>query len=84
MDVSKLYVGNLPYSVSEEELEQFFSNYGTVKSVRVIEGKGFGFVEMESVEEAEQIKNELNGKELKGRPMRINEARPPKPRPRRY
>lgn len=84
MNVNKLYVGNLPYSVSEEELKEFFAAYGTVVSVRVIEGKGFGFVEMETVEEAETAREELNGKELKGRTMRIDEARPPKPRPRRY
>ena len=56
MQNSKLYVGNLDYSVDETELKELFSNYGTVKYVKVIEGKGFGFVELENQAEAEMAK----------------------------
>lgn len=76
MDVSKLYVGNLNYSVTSEQLKELFSNHGDVKDVRVIDGKGFGFVEMSSVSEAETAKDALNGSEFEGRTLRIDEARP--------
>jgi RNA recognition motif-containing protein len=76
MDVSKLYVGNLNYSVTSEQLKELFSNHGDVKDVRVIDGKGFGFVEMSSVDEAETAKDALNGSEFEGRTLRIDEARP--------
>jgi RNA recognition motif-containing protein len=75
-----LYVGNLTYSVTEDQLEELFSQYGDVKSVRVIERKGFGFVEMGTVEEAESAKEALNETEFVGRTLRIDEARPPRPR----
>ncbi|MBC8459994.1 MAG: RNA-binding protein [Deltaproteobacteria bacterium] len=88
MQGKKLYVGNLTYSVSREELEELFSNYGKVEDVKLIEGKGFGFVEMSSQSEAEKAKETLNGSEFKGRTMRVDEARPPRERqrrgPRRY
>jgi len=80
METSKLYVGNLTYSVTEQQLEELFSQYGEVKSVRVIERKGFGFVEMGSPEEADKAKEELNETEFEGRTMKIDEARPPRPR----
>jgi len=80
METSKLYVGNLTYSVNEKQLEELFSQYGDVKSVRIIERKGFGFVEMGSVEEAEKAMAALNETEYEGRTMRIDEARPPRPR----
>lgn len=80
METSKLYVGNLTYSVTEDQLEELFSQYGDVKSVRVIERKGFGFVEMGTVEEAESAKEALNETEFVGRTLRIDEARPPRPR----
>jgi len=54
MEGSKLYVGNLKYSVTNEQLKEAFSAYGEVKSVNIIEGKGFGFVEMSTAEEAEK------------------------------
>lgn len=76
MQVSKLYVGNLNYSVTNEQLEELFANHGEVKEVRVIEGKGFGFVEMSSVEEAQNAKDALDGTEFEGRSMRVDEARP--------
>ncbi len=80
MQVSKLYVGNLSYSVAKERLEELFSTYGEVKQVNIIEGKGFGFVEMSSPAEAEKAKDGLNGTEFEGRTMKVDEARPPKSR----
>jgi len=80
MQGSKVYVGNLNYSVNNEQLEELFANHGTVKSVNIIEGKGFGFVEMSSSEEAEAAKQALNDTEFNGRPLKIDEARPQKPR----
>lgn len=74
-----LYVGNLPWSATEEELENHFSQYGTVKSVRIItEGpggrsKGFGCVEMDGGQEAIDA---LDGKDYQGRDLRVNEAKP--------
>lgn len=84
MQNSKLYVGNLDYAVDETELKELFSNYGTVKYVKVIEGKGFGFVELETQAEAENAKKELNGTEFKGRTLRVDNARPQKNKPRKY
>lgn len=83
MQDSKLYVGNLNYSVNETQIEELFSNYGQVKSVNIIVGKGFGFIEMSSADEANAAKEALNGQEFEGRTLRIDEARPPKKRPRR-
>ncbi|HDR72632.1 MAG TPA: RNA-binding protein [Methanoculleus sp.] len=80
MENPKLYVGNLTYSVDEAQLKELFSSYGDVKDVRVIERKGFGFVEFETVEEAEKAMEALNGTEFAGRTLRIDEARPPRPR----
>jgi RNA recognition motif-containing protein len=80
MQGNKLYVGNLNYSVTNEELNQLFADYGEVRQVNVIEGKGFGFVEMASSEDAERAKEELNNMEFKGRMLRIDEARPPQNR----
>ncbi len=80
MQGSKLYVGNLTYTVTTEQLEELFGNYGQVKNVNIIEGKGFGFIEMGSQEEAENAKNELNGQEFEGRTLKVDEARPPKPK----
>ena len=80
MQGSKLYVGNLSYSVTNEQLEELFANQGTVNSVNIIEGKGFGFVEMSSAEEAQSAMDALNNTEFVGRPLKIDEARPQKPR----
>jgi len=80
MQGNKLYVGNLKYSVTSEQLKELFSSYGEVKSVNVIEGKGFAFIEMASSEEAEKAKDALNDTEFDGRPLKIDEARPRKPR----
>jgi len=77
---SKLYVGNLNYSVTSEQLEELFSNYGEVRQVNIIEGKPFGFVEMSNQSEAEKAKEALNGSEFNGRALRVDEARPPRNR----
>ncbi len=76
MSNAKLYVGNLSYQLSEEELRKAFEPYGEVVSVNIIHGKGFGFVEMSSPEEAEKAREALNNTVLAGRPMRVEEARP--------
>lgn len=79
---NKLYVGNLPYSYRDSDMEQAFSQYGTVSSAKVMmerdtgRSKGFGFVEMESDEDAKKAIAELDGKELDGRAIAVNEARP--------
>jgi RNA recognition motif-containing protein len=74
----KLYVGNLSHSVTNGDLEELFADYGDVEKVNIIEGKGFGFIEMYSRSEADRAKQALNGSELKGRILRVNEARPPR------
>ena len=61
---SKLFIGNISYSVTEEQLRELFSNYGSVTEVKLIEGKGFGFVEMSSQAEAERVREALNGYNL--------------------
>jgi len=76
MESSKLYVGNIPYSTTADDLRDLFTQHGTVKEARVIEGRGFGFVEMETVEEAENAKETLNNTEFQGRTLKIDEARP--------
>lgn len=80
MQGSKLYVGNFSYSVTQEDLKNLFSLYGEIKGVNVIEGKGFGFVEMSNPAEAEKAKAALNGTEYKGRLLKVDEARPPRNR----
>lgn len=80
---SKLYVGNLSYSVTEEELKRLFSDYGEVKEVKVIEGMGFGFVEMSSPSEAEEAMEALDGTEFEGRTLKVDEAKPPRKKPKR-
>ncbi|HUF72133.1 MAG TPA: RNA-binding protein [Gammaproteobacteria bacterium] len=77
-----IYVGNLSYGMSEDELREAFSAYGDVSSVKILSdretgrSRGFGFVEMPNQAEGEAAIAELNGKELGGRTLRINEARP--------
>ncbi len=80
MATNKLYIGNLSYRTTEDELREAFSAYGNVLSVSIIEGRGFGFVEMETSEEAERAKDGLNDAELGGRNIRVDEARPPRKR----
>ncbi|MGD0565747.1 MAG: RNA-binding protein [Candidatus Goldiibacteriota bacterium] len=76
MTGSKLYVGNLVYAVTSDELKTLFATYGTVKEATVIERKGFGFVEMTTPEEAEAAMNGLNGKDFQGRILKVDEAKP--------
>jgi RNA recognition motif-containing protein len=78
MQGNKLYVGNLKYSVSNDELREMFSNYGDVVNVNVIEGKGFGFVEMGNAEQAGKAMEALNGQDFQGRAIKVNEAQPPR------
>jgi len=78
----KLYVGNLAYSVSNNDLQELFSTIGQVQSVAVImdkfsgQSKGFGFVEMTNAEDASKAIEQLNDTELKGRNIKVNEAKP--------
>lgn len=83
MEGSKLYVGNLNYSVTSEELENLFADYGMVKAVKIIERRGFGFVEMSDITEAEKAIGALNGSIFMGRTMKVDKARPRRDRPRR-
>ncbi len=77
-----LFVGSLPWSVNDEQLAQIFAEAGSVDSARVIterdtgRSKGFGFVEMATEEEAKKAIETLNGKEIEGRAITVNEARP--------
>jgi len=80
MDGKRLYVGNLTYSVNEANLRELFGAYGDVESVKVIEQKGFAFVEMATSEQAEASMKALNESEYEGRTLRIDEARPMQPR----
>lgn len=83
----KLFVGNLPYSTTDADLKNMFAAAGTVESAVVImdkmtgRSKGFGFVEMSSDEEATNAINSLNGKDMDGRAITVNEARPMTERP---
>ena len=77
---SKLYVGNLDYSVNSTELKELFVKYGEVKEVKIIEGKGFAFIEMANQIDAEKAKKELNGSDFKGRPLKVDAAKPQKSR----
>jgi RNA recognition motif-containing protein len=84
---NKLYVGNLPYTVRDEDLQQAFGAYGAVNSAKVMmerdtgRSKGFGFVEMGSDAEAQAAIEGMNGQSLGGRSLVVNEARPMEPRP---
>ena len=83
---NKLYVGNLPYSYRDSDMEQAFSQYGTVTSAKVMmerdtgRSKGFGFVEMGSAAEAQAAIQGMNGQQIGGRGLVVNEARPMEPR----
>jgi RNA recognition motif-containing protein len=82
----KLYVGNLPYSATDESLSETFSQCGTVDSAKIImdrdsgRSKGFGFVEMSSDSEAQNAISKLNGQQIDGRAMNVSEAKPQAPR----
>lgn len=85
---TNLFVGSLPFSATDDDLSAFFATAGTVVSAKVIvdrdsgRSKGFGFVEMSTDEEAKAAIEQLNGKEMDGRPITVNEARPREERPR--
>ncbi len=84
-----IYVGNLPYSVTEEDLRETFSRFGQVSSVNLITdkftgaSKGFGFVEMDNNSEADAAIKGLNETDMKGRTMKVNQAKPKSDRPAR-
>ncbi len=83
---SKIYVGGLPYSATEQQLSDLFAAHGAVASARIItdkftgQSRGFGFVEMSSDAEAQAAITALNGSEMCGRTLTVNEARPQEPR----
>lgn len=87
---NKLYVGNLPYSATEEDIKNFFSKAGTVTSVALItdratgRAKGFGFVEMASADEAQKAISMFHGQEFMGRAITVNVAKPREERPRNF
>lgn len=86
---TKLFVGSLAFSATDDDLAQFFASVGTVVSAKVVidrdtnRSKGFGFVEMSSDAEAKKAIEQLDGKELNGRAINVSEARPREDRPRR-
>ena len=77
-----IYVGNVPYAATEEDLEALFSEYGPVATATIIRdrydgrSKGFGFVEMENQEDGQRAIEALDGQEMMGRPLKVNPARP--------
>lgn len=85
---NKVYVGSLPYSMTEQQLSSLFAEHGTVQSAKIItdkytgQSKGFGFVEMGSDEEAQKAITALNGQQVEGRRVIVSEARPQEPRTR--
>jgi len=91
---NKIYIGNLPYRATEDDLRQIFSQAGTVVSVRIVSdantgrSKGFGFIEMETDDMAKKAIDQFNGTDFQGRSLRVAEARPPSreqsPRRNRY
>jgi RNA recognition motif-containing protein len=84
-----IYVGNLPHSVTDEELRELFREYGEVSQANIItdrysgQSRGFGFVEMPQQADAEEAIKAMNGSELKGRNLKVNQARPRNERPQR-
>lgn len=84
-----MYIGNLPYNVSEEELREMFSEFGVVDSIKLItdkfsgQSKGFGFIEMSNNSEADQAIKALNKTNVKGRDIKVNQAEPQGKRPQR-
>ena len=86
----RLYVGNLPYSITEQDLNDKFGAFGTVESASLItdrdtgRSKGFGFVEMSAESEAQAAIEQLNGTDYDGRPVTVNEAKPMKKRENRW
>lgn len=81
MSFSKLYVGNLNYKTTEDALKQLFAQHGEVTQVNILQGRGFGFVEMATPEAAQDAKGKLHGTEFDGRKLIVNDARPRTDRP---
>ena len=85
----KLYVGNLAFSVTDDELQQAFESFGAISSARVVmdrmsgRSKGFGFVELEDDKAADDAISKMDGQTIGGRPVRVSEAKPQEERPRR-
>ncbi len=83
---SKIYVGGLPYAATEQQLSDLFAQHGAVESARVItdkftgQSRGFGFVEMSTSEDAQKAISALNGTQMDGRTLTVNEAKPMEPR----
>ena len=81
-----LYVGNISFTVTEDDLKSLFEDYGTVSSVKIVKDRdtgqprGFAFVEMSTAEEGQKAISELDGKQHEGRNLKVNEARPPEKR----
>jgi RNA recognition motif-containing protein len=88
--MTSIYVGNLPYQITEDELRDAFTPYGEVSSAKIVidrdtgRSKGFGFVEMPDKASADAAIEAMNGQSLQGRDLRVNEARPREPRPPRH
>lgn len=86
----KIYIGNMPYSITSEELEALFGEHGRVQDAQVItdretgRSKGFGFIDMPDNSEADEAIKALNGTQLSGRQITVNQARPRRERTRRY
>ena len=84
-----IYIGNLAYSLTERDLEELFSEFGVAENARIItdrdtsRSKGFGFIEMPNQAEAEEAVKQLDGKEVDGRNLKVNEAKPREDRPNR-
>jgi cold-inducible RNA-binding protein len=80
--MKKMYVGNIPYNASEEELKELFSEYGEIESLKIMKdqftdrSKGFGFIEMANEQDAKKAIAALNGKDFKGKSLTVAEARP--------
>ena len=81
MSSTKLYVGNLNYKTTETVLREVFGQFGEVVSANVLQGRGFGFVEMATPEAAEAARLKMNGQDLEGRKIIVNEAKPRTERP---
>lgn len=82
MSSTKLYVGNLNYRTTEDKLKEVFAQFGEVTSANVLQGRGFGFIEMATPESADEARAKMNGTDLEGRKLIVNVARPRTDRPR--
>lgn len=76
MESHKIYLGNLAHSVTEEEIHEMFSGYGMIKGMKINRNDGFGFVEFGTLEGAQRAIDAMNGKELHGRTLKVEDAKP--------